>query len=430
MNVGLRWRLTLMMFLEFAIWGAWSPVLSAYLGSDLHFTGGQIGWIYAMLPLATIFAPMVFGQLADRYIATEWLLGILSLIGAGLLWLMAGSTAYGSFLWIMLAYSAVYAPTLVLTNSLSFDHLQNSEKDFGGIRAGGTLGWMIAGYCLTAWLSAHMVNNALPQGSQVACLQIAAIFSLGLGLFSFALPHTPPRREGADPWAFLKALQMLTDRNFLIFMIISFIVATELMFYYQLTAPFLEGRMGVAPTNTSTVMTIAQGAELFVVGLLLPYALPRLGVRKIMVLGILAWPIRYAVFALGAYVGPSLLPLVEISLALHGFCYVFFFVVGFIYVDQVASPDIRASAQSLIGVVSMGIGLFLGSILAGQLKDAFTTPGVKGISPEVVHWTPIFLVPCALTVLCAIIFPLIFRDQDRPNRDNLRELQTEPLPVI
>lgn len=413
MNFGLRWRLTLMMFLEFAIWGAWSPILGAYLGNNLHFSGGEVGWIYGMLPLASIFSPMFFGQLADRYVPTERLIAALHLVGAVLLWYMADIHQYWPFLWVMLLYSIVYAPTLVLTNSLSFDHLSNSEKEFGGIRAGGTLGWIAAGYALTAWLS------AAPGASQAVSLKVGAIASLAMGVFSFFLPHTPPKREGTDPLAFMRAFRLLGNRNFLIFMAISFVVATELMFYYQLTAPFIQS-LGVDPKNTSSVMTIAQWAELFVVGLVLPYVLPRWGVRTIMVIGILAWPIRYAVFALAAHTGPSLLPLAEAALTLHGFCYVFFFVVGFIYVDTVAPPDIRASAQSLIGVITLGAGMYAGSILAGQIKDLFTYHGVT-------FWARVFLVPCVLTVLCAIVFPLIFKDDRKVSAEQETDvLMTAP----
>jgi len=400
MSVGLWWRLWLMMFLEFAIWGAWAPVLGAYVQKELHFNGAQTGWLFSILPLASIFSPMVFGQIADRYLPTQRLLAMLSFVGAILLWYMASVQSYSALLGVMLAFSIVYAPTLVLTNSLSFEHLKNAEKTFGYVRVGGTIGWMIAGYTLTIWL--HLSGHT----SQADSFRIAAIFSLILAVFSLALPNTPPKREGADPLAFRRAFRLLADRNFAVFMIISFIVATELQFYYVLTSPFLE-HLGVKPANTSTVMTLAQAGELFVMAILLPWLLPRWGVRKMMVVGIIAWPLRYAIFSLAAYMGshggPNLLPLVEAALPLHGFCYVFFFVVGFIYVDTVAPIDIRASAQSLIGIVVLGIGTWIGSIVAGQIQQAFTVGTVT-------NWTDVFLVPCVLTVLCAIVFPLIFKD--------------------
>jgi nucleoside transporter len=401
MAFGIRWRLSAMMFLEYAIWGAWAPVLGAYLLNNLHFSGGEVGWIYSMLPLATIVAPMLFGQIADRYVNTEYLLAVLSLASAVLLWVMLGMTTFLPFLIVMLLYSLVFAPTLVLTNSLAFDHLKNSEKEFGSIRVLGTVGWMIAAYTLTFWLRE---SSHLTQGTS---LHLAAIFAVGLAILSLALPHTPPKKEGSDPLAFMKAFRLMSDRNFAVFMAISFVVATELQFYYVLTAPFLQD-MGVKPANTSSVMTIAQAAEFVVMGLVLPWVLPRLGVRKIMVIGILAWPIRYAIFALAWYHGPSALPVVEAALTLHGFCYVFFFVVGFIYVDQVAPPDIRASAQALIGVVALGLGSYIGSLIAGYIKGAFTR------ASGATDWIWVFLIPCFLTVLCAIVFPMLFKAQEKP----------------
>ena len=407
MESGTRLRLGLMMFLEYAIWGAWSPILGAYLINNLKFTGDQVGMIYMLLPLACIFSPMFFGQLADRFISTERLLAGLHLVGAVILWKLASVTDYGTFLFLMLAWSVVFAPTLVLTNSISFDHMSNSEKEFGLVRAGGSLGWIAAGLLLALWL--YQVTGS----TQVAGLEVAALFSLALGIFDFFLPHTPPKREGTDPLAFMKALRMLENRNFTIFLIISFVVATELMFYYILTAPFLE-HLGVGPKNTPWVLIIAQVAEVGVMGAMLPAVLPKWGVRKTMVIGILAWPVRYLIFAAAAYYGPSALAMyiVAASLTLHGFCYVFFFAVGFVYVDQVAPPDIRASAQSLIGVVSLGIGMALGSLMAGRIQAFFTQHPTSG-GAGVTNWTGVFLVPCVLTILCAIIFPMLFKDPDR-----------------
>jgi MFS family permease len=219
-----------------------------------------------------------------------------------------------------------------------------------------------------------------------------------MGLQALSLPHTPPRKEGVRPWAFLESLKMLRNRDFLIFVAITFVVATELEFYYILTAPFLQSpAIGVSGTNVPAVMTIAQLAEIFVMAFFLPYAMKRYGMRRTLALGVIAWPVRYVIFAIGA---PAWL--VIAALALHGFCYVCFFVAAFIYVDKVAPPDIRASAQSLIAVVALGLGRFLGSIFAGAVRDLFTAGSQT-------NWTYVFLVPCALTVLCATAFLLFFR---------------------
>ncbi|MFO7588682.1 MAG: MFS transporter [Gemmatimonadota bacterium] len=394
-------QLGIMMFLQYAIWGAWAPVLSSYLLNDRGFSGGQVGWIYALLPLATIVAPIVGGQVADRWLASEKVIAFLQL-GGGLLLIAASRIAdFEALAVVMLVYCMFYAPTLALTNSVAMINLTDSEKEFGAIRVWGTLGWIAAGLGLTGWrwLGEGGTLPAMPGDM----LFLAGILSLVMGLQSFALPHTPPQKEGVSPWAFLESLKMLRTRDFAVFVGITFVVATELEFYYILTAPFLESEaIGVASRNVPAVMTIAQLAEIFVMAFGLSWALKRYGMRKTLAIGVVAWPIRYVIFAIGQ---PTWLVLA--SLTLHGFCYVFFFVAAFIYVDKVAPPDIRASAQSMIAIIALGLGRFLGSLFAGGVRDWFTTPAGT-------NWTGVFLVPCALTVTCAAAFLLFFREESAP----------------
>lgn len=390
-------RLGIMMFLQYAIWGAWAPVLSSYLIGEAGFSGAQVGWIYALLPLATIISPFIGGQLADRYVSTEKLIGFLAFTGGLLLLLVSRVTDFRLMVWLMLAYCLLYAPTLALTNSIAMINLADSEKEFGAIRVWGTLGWIAAGWLLTGWRS--LAADGIAPAVAGDALVLAGLFSIVMGLQSLGLPHTPPRKEGVKPWAFLESLRMLRVREFAVFLGITFVVATELEFYYILTAPFLESDIGVSSVNVPAVMTIAQVAEIFVMALLLSRFLERYGMRRTLAIGVIAWPIRYIIFAIGA---PGWL--VIASLALHGFCYVFFFVAAFIYVDKVAPPDIRASAQSLIAIVSLGLGRFLGSLFAGAIRDAFTVAGDT-------NWTYVFLVPVALTVACAVAFLLFFRGE-------------------
>jgi len=396
--VSAKIRLGIMMFLQYAIWGAWAPVLSAYLGDrGLGFSGFEVGLIYALLPLATIIAPFVGGQVADRYFSSEKVISVLAFTGGVLLLVVSRLTDFSSMALLMLVYCLVYAPTLAITNSIAMINLADSEKEFGQIRVGGTLGWIAAGWLLTGWRWLAGGAEAPVQGDM---LFLAGIFSIIMGFQSLTLPHTPPNKEGVKPWAFLESMKMLKVRDFAIFVGITFVVATELEFYYILTAPFLESdAIGVTPANTPLVMTIAQVAEIFVMAFLLSRFLKKYGMRKTLAIGVIAWPIRYVIFAIGS---PSWL--VIASLALHGFCYVFFFVAAFIYVDSVAPADIRASAQSLIAIVALGFGRFLGSLFAGWVKDVFTTGAVT-------DWTNVFLVPCALTVLCAVAFLLFFREE-------------------
>ncbi|MCC6485609.1 MAG: MFS transporter [Armatimonadetes bacterium] len=386
---GLRWRLSAMMFLEYAVWGAWSVVLASYL-AELKFTGNQVGVIFSILPLACAVMPIPFGQLADRYFSTERLLFVLLLVSGISMFLMAQTTNYGQIVLWMSLFSIAYAPTLALTNSICFRNMQASEKEFGYVRVFGTIGWIAAGLVLAGWRGLAPVKADL--------LYLAGVFSILLALFSFFLPHTPPKREGTNPFAFLEALRLFKNPNFTVFMIISFVVGTELEFYYMLTSPFLN-HLGVPDATIPAVMTIAQIAEIVVMAGLLPIMLPKMGARKLLAIGVIAWPLRYAIFAVG-----HPLWLIEAALSLHGICYVFFFVVGFIYVDQIAPVDIKASAQSLIAIVVLGFGRFLGSRLAGITQDWFTSDGI-------IHWQQVFLVPCVLTVLCAVAFLLFFREE-------------------
>ncbi len=396
--MSVKFRLGLMMFLQYAIWGAWAPVLSDYLKNTLGFSGAQFSLIYSLLPLATIIAPFIGGQVADRHFASQKVVAFLQLGGGLFLIFLSTVTDYATMAWLMLGYCLLYAPTLALTNSIAFINLKNSEEEFGKVRVWGTIGWIAAGYILTLWrVGAAKVDMWSVRADM---LLLAGVFSIVMGFQSFSLPPTPPRREGVKPWAFLEAIKMMRDKNFLLFIIIAFVVATELMFYYILTAPFLTSeKIGVSSTILPWVMTIAQVAEIFVLAFLLPYLIIRIGIRNILVIGILAWPARYIIFAIGR---PAWL--VIASLALHGFCFVFFFAAAFIYVDTVAPRDIRHSAQSLITLVTYGWGNYLGSLFAGWVHDLFTRNGAT-------DWTSVFLVPCALTVLCAIVFLLFFKER-------------------
>ncbi len=401
-------RLSAMMFLQYAIWGAWAPVLSEYLITKLGFSGTEVGIIYALLPLATIISPFIGGQAADRYFPTQKVIAFLQLFGGLLLIYMSFVTNYTALVWLMLIYSILYAPTLALTNSIAFINLKDSEKEFGIVRVWGTIGWIVAGLMLAGWrmLGESMETIALRGDT----LMLAGIFSLIMGIQAFGLPHTPPRKESKKPWAFLEAIKMLKNKNLAIFVGIAFIVATELQFYYILTAPFLtSGKIGVDRAMISGVMVIAQIAEIFVMALLLPYFLPKFGIKKTMIIGVLAWPARYIIFVIAQPVW-----LVIASLALHGFCYVFFFTAAFIYIDKVSPPDIRASAQSMIAIVTLGLGNFLGSLFVGWIQTIFT-------GPEGTDWRSVFIIPTILTIFCAAAFILLFKERKKPVKVDVNE---------
>lgn len=410
MKLSLRIRLSLMMFLEFAIWGAWAPVLWPYLtapmgNGGLGFDAGQASWIFSALWLACMVAPFIGGQIVDRWFPTQWFLAGVHFFGGILLLMMATYKSFSLMMPAMLIYSLLYAPTLALTASLCFHHLTDPDKQFGTIRVLGTIGWIAAGLALTLWRT-----QAKSQGVAVHAdmLYLAGWCSFGMATLCCFLPRTPPKKKTEKPWAFLEALRLLKNPQFAVFMAISFVVTTELQFYYLPTAEFLEKGVGIAHNNVPALMTIAQIAEMVAMGLFLAIALKRLGMRKTLAIGVIAWPLRYVVFALYQSV-PYWVVLA--SLALHGIGYTFFFVVSQIYVDRVAPSDIKASAQSLLTFVTLGLGSFLGTKFTGWVIGLLSKKVVvDGVETTVRNWTWIFLIPCFLTVTCAIAFLIFFKE--------------------
>ncbi len=396
-SMGVTIRLSIMMLLQYAIWGAWAPALAEQLGhAPWNFNGQQIGMIYGCLWLACMVGPFIGGQLADRVMPTQVFLGLAHLVGAALLYLTAKQTAFSSMWLWMFVYSLFYAPTLALTNSICFRNLADSERDFGRIRLWGTIGWIIVGLFVTV-LRSRFGTQA---NSTSDLLLIAAACSAAMGVFCFALPHTPPRKTTENPLAFLEALSLLRDRNFLIFMLISFVVTTELQFYYIPTAPFLVSR-GASSASVPGIMTVAQVAEIVVLYLLLHLSLKKLGVRKTMIIGIIAWPLRYLLFTI------PILGVNVASLTLHGFGYAFFFVASQIYVNMKAKDDMRASAQALLTFFTLGLGNFLGTFFTGWCWDFFSK--VEN-DVKVTDWTAFFWVPTGICVVCALAFMFLFRD--------------------
>lgn len=399
MKYRLQIQLSVMMFLQYAIWGSWTTALGAHL-NKLGFSGAEIGAIYGCLWLACIIAPFIGGQLVDRFMPTQTFIGIAHLVGGVLLYMTALQTEYSSMWKWMLAYSMFYAPTLALTNSICFRNLKDVEGEFGRIRMWGTLGWIAIGWTVTM-IRTVWHTESWKGGSDL--LVIAAITSVIMGIFSFTLPHTPPKKSKEKPFAFLEALSLLKDKNFFIFIFISFIVTTELQFYYIPTAPFLED-MGATTAWLTAIKTTAQIAEVIVLLFLLHISIKKLGIRKTMLIGILAWPIRYLLFCI-----PNL-PVIVASLTLHGFGYAFFFVTSQIYVNMKAKDDMRASAQAMLTFFTLGIGNYLGTLFTGFIWDYFTVAGQT-------IWWKFFLIPAGLCLAMALVFILFFRDDVPPDAE-------------
>jgi len=408
---GIKLRLGVMMFLQYAIWGAWAPALWPYLTKPdvgLGLSDPQAAFIFGLLWLACILAPFTGGQIADRYVPTQRFLGVAHTLGAVMLYFAAKAQTLHDMTVYMALYALLYAPTLALTNSIAFHHIP-SEKDFGVVRVFGTIGWIVAGGALSLWryfgVPSHIAD----------CLMVAGFFSIIQGVYCFTLPNTPPAKDkAADPLAFREAFILLKDRNFLMFMLIAFVVTTELQFYYGPTGQFLESAMKIRADKVPITMALfAQGAEIIAMWLLLPIALRKYGIRRTLAIGVIAWPLRYLVFAAGS-LGPLALmkPLVVASLAFHGLGFTFFFVVSQIHVDMVAPKDIRASAQSLLTLATMGLGNWLGTLFTGWIMGVFDPRAHPSA------WTEVFLVPCALTITCAIAFLLFFKDPENRSKQS------------
>ncbi len=380
-----------MMFLEFAIWGAWSPVLASRLLGTLKMSGKQLGWIYGTVPLGCMLAPLAAGQIVDKWCPTQWYLGGSHLLGSVFLLAASRSTRFRSLVTLMALYAVCFAPTLALVNSLAFAHLPNPEVHYFRVRVWGAISWILAGLALTAWR-----RSGKWQISGSDCLAMAGVLSLVMGIYCFFLPHTPPAHKAGAVLPFVQAMSMLSNSNFLIFLVISFVVTTQLQFYFLGTARYLED-VGTSHTAIPALMSIAQLAQVVAMAWILPVIFPRLGYQWTLAIATGMWIVMFTVYS-------RMRPrnLIIASMALHGLAYAFFFDAAFIYVNRVASPEIKASAQALYTTVTLGLGLFAGTQITGAVMDHFRRDG--GF-----RWRPIFLVPCAMLVLCTLAFIFFFK---------------------
>jgi nucleoside transporter len=397
--VWIRSKLALMMFFEYFIWGAWYVTVGTWLGQTLHFSGRQIGLIAGTTAIGAIISPFVAGWIADNLFSTEYVLSLLHLVGAVLLFLASRQFRFAPIYMLTLLYSVVYMPTLSLTNSLAFRHLRDPRTQFGAIRVLGTIGWIAAGLLVGGL---HFEATAVP-------LRLAAVASVLLGIFSLMLPSTPPVADSSGRLDFNAVLppevrKLFGQRGFAIFVVASFLICIPLQFYYAFTNLFLN-QVGVH--NAAGKMTGGQMSELACM-LLIPWFFRRLGVKWMLVAGMGAWVLRYLLFAYGN-AGP-LVWMFWGGILLHGICYDFFFVTGQIYVDRKAPAAFRSAAQGMITLVTYGAGMLVGSWLSGVTVDHFAITMADGSATH--SWRPIWLVSCACSAVVLIAFLLLFSDKD------------------
>jgi nucleoside transporter len=415
----LRIMLSAMMFFQYASWGAWAPVLGATLGNDkgiFHATGTEIGNIFGIIWLACIFVPFVGGQLVDRLMPSQIFIGIAAAVCGGSALMMAQQTTVAGLVPWMWLWSIAFAPTVGIANSICLYHLSRvgmsepeREKEFAFIRTVGTVGWIVVAFLLLAYMKSG-TKVGVPE------MMVAGFAGIIWAVISFLLPNIPPR-TGPDinPFAFTKAFSLFKSvPGFTAFILISLVASAEFQFFYTLSGQFL-GSLGVAEEYIAPYKSISQIAEVLALAFLLPIALKKFGMRWTLVIGTLAWSLRYFIFATKVF-----LPVVA-SLSLHGIGFAFVFITSYFYIDRVAPKDIRASAQSLYTLITLGVGNWLGTFVSGRLQDYFTT--TEGVT-KMVNWPLVFIVPATLTLVSAIAFALTFKEPTSHPDEQANELET------
>jgi len=402
MSSNLRIRLGAMMLLQFFIWGGWFVTMGSYLAVNLAATGSQSALAYSTQSWGAIIAPFVIGLIADKYFNAERLLGIIHLVGAALLYRLSMAQSFTGFYPCLLGYMILYMPTLALVNAICFRQMDDPSRHFSKIRLWGTVGWIIAGLVIS-YVFSWDAPAALAGGMLKHTFMMSAAASLVLGLYSFTLPKTPPRVQPGERVTVrdmlgLDALALLKDRNFLVFFIASILICVPLAFYYQYANLFLTE---IHLANATGKQTLGQMSEVLFM-LLIPFCLLRVGMKGTLLVGMLAWAVRYVLFAY-ANAG-DLAWMLLLGIALHGVCYDFFFVSGQIYTDSKAGERCKSAAQGMITLATYGVGMLVGFWAAGQIANHYSGPGVH-------DWTAIWLCPAVFAIAVFLLFMALFRNE-------------------
>jgi nucleoside transporter len=400
MNSSVRIKLSVMMFLEFFIWGAWFVTLGTYLATNLQASGSESAAVFSTQSWGAIIAPFIIGLIADRYFNAEKILGILHIAGALLMYQMYHSEEIGMFYTYVLGYMILYMPTLALVNSVAFNQMKDPEKEFPNIRVWGTIGWILAGLSISYifhWDSSEGVTQGLLKNTFL----LSGIAAFILGIFSFILPKTSPKIVSNEKIRIgdllgLDALKLLKDKNFAVFFISSILICIPLAFYYQNAHPFLTSAGIENPTGKMAIGQISEALFL----LLIPVFFVRYGFKKTILVGMLAWAIRYGLFAYGN--GGDLSFMLIIGIALHGICYDFFFVSGQIYTNSKAGEKYKSAAQGLITLATYGVGMLIGFAVAGWITDNYK------MLDGTINWQMVWIIPAGIAFLVFLLFALLF----------------------
>jgi MFS family permease len=389
MNTILYLKVSALMFMEYAVWAAWMPVLAARLLGPLQMSGKQTGWIYATLPLASIFSLPFAGVLADKYVDAGWILAFCHAAGIVLLYVASRTTKFKPMFLVMLVYSMLYGATMPLVNLVMFRHLKEINTNAGYIFIWAPVAWALIGYVLSGWR-----NLRKGEGDGSDCLKFAALLSVIMTVVCLVQPATPPVSQEGIPM--LKAFSLLAKPNFAVFVLTSLVVAGMMQFYFLGTGRFLAD-MGASGKNVSAIMGIAQAAQALATLFLLDlFYRNLLGPKWTLTLGAGSWLLLYVVYSSKA---PK--AIIVVSQVFHGLAYVFFMIAGQMYANDMAPEGVGGSAQSLIIWATNGVGLFLGTQLAGVVMDRCSTEGKF-------NWSRIFLVPLLLTLAGLAALVIIF----------------------